>query len=87
MTREQIEQQISTNLPRGVSREQVIAFLKANHIENSSTSTAAPRDQILAIYRNVQGSTRVVRKAVQVIFVFRDNALESYSVTDKLTGP
>jgi hypothetical protein len=87
MTREQIEQQIAKTLPRGVSREQVIAFLDAHHVENSSSSTAAPPDQVLAIYRNVKGSTPIVTKAVQVVFRFKDNALESYSVVEKLTGP
>ena len=87
MTRQQIEDQISTALPRGVSRERVIAFLSAHHVENSSSSSAAPPDQVLAIYRDVKGSTPVVKKAVQVIFRFKGNVLESYSVEEKFTGP
>jgi hypothetical protein len=87
MTRQQIEEQISKALPRGVSRERVIAFLDAHHVENSSSASAAPPNQVLAIYRDIRGSTPVVKKAVQVVFRFRDDALESYSVTEKLTGP
>jgi hypothetical protein len=87
MTRQEIEEQIAKALPQGASRERVIAFLDAHHVENSSSSTAAPPDQVLAIYRNVKGGTPIVKKSVQVVFRFKDNALESYSVVEKLTGP
>jgi hypothetical protein len=87
MTRQQIEDQIAKALPRGVSRGQVIAYLDAHHVENSSSSSAAPPDQVLAIYRDIKGNTLIVKKAVQVVFRFKDNALASYSVTEKFTGP
>lgn len=87
MTREQIEQEIAKALPRGTSRQKVIAFLKAHDVENSSSSANAPRDRILAIYRDVTGSTSTVTKSVQVVFVFKNNALESFSATEQFTGP
>jgi len=86
MTRERIEQELAKDLPRGVSRERVVAYLEMHHIENSSSATAPP-DQVLAIYRNVAGGTSTVTQAVQVGFRFKDNALDSYSITEKLTGP
>ena len=87
MTRVQIEQELAKDLPRGATREQVVAFLATHNIENSSATAGAPPDQILAIYRNVAGGTSTVTKAVQVIFRFKGNVLEGYSITEKLTGP
>jgi hypothetical protein len=42
---------------------------------------------VLAIYRDVEGSTPTVRKSVQVIFRFKGDVLESYVLAEKLTGP
>lgn len=87
ISREQIERQIANALPLGSTREQVLAFLDAHHVENSSSSGAASPNQVLAIYRDVSGSSLVVKKAVQVIFRFKGNALESYSVVERFAGP
>ena len=87
MTRGQIERELARQLPRGTSRQKVIAFLEAHHVENSSSSKGAPQDQIFAIYRDVRGGTPIVAKSVQVIFHFRKDVLESFTITEKYTGP
>ena len=87
MTKEEITSLIERELPLGTSRETVIAFLDKRKIEHSGDATEAPANVIYAMFRDVKGSTLTVKKSIQVVFRFKDNKLDGYSIAEKLTGP
>jgi hypothetical protein len=87
MNQKQIEKELAKELPAGSSKSAVVEYLTRHHIENSSGASPPRPDEILAIYRNVKGSTHVVARSVQVVFRFKDDRLTSFSVEEKLTGP
>jgi hypothetical protein len=87
MNQEEIKKALTKELPTGTSRTAVVDYLNKHHVENSSAASSSRPDELLAIYRNVNGSTPVVAKAVQVVFRFKNDTLVSFSVKEKLTGP
>jgi len=89
MTKDQIEGQLKRELLLGTPRENVVAYLDKRGIENSahSSASAASANLIVAIFRDIAGSTLLVKKSLQVTFQFNDNKLASYSFEEKLTGP
>lgn len=87
VSRAQIEAALQKEVPAGSSRADVVAFLDKGKVEHSGHRSDGPPDTILAIYRNVEGGTATVEKAIQITFKFNDDKLAEYSVSEKLTGP
>jgi hypothetical protein len=87
MTKEQIDVFIAKELPKGSSRSTVIAFLEKQKIAYADHATSGDPTSVGAIFRNISGSSVIVKTAVHVNFVFRDNRLESYSLSEQFTGP
>jgi uncharacterized membrane-anchored protein YhcB (DUF1043 family) len=84
LTRAQIEHEIAAQLPIGTSRAQVIAY--RHEIVHSGHSPFETPDRVGAIYRDIEGSNFLVKRALAVEFRFKDGKLESYSLKEKRTG-
>jgi hypothetical protein len=89
MSKEKIDSLIKSELPLGVSRESVVAYLDKHKVEHSGhlPASTSQEDIIYAIYRNAEGGGLFVKKSIQLRFHFKSNKLYACDADEVFTGP